>query len=217
MQPDFWHERWRSGQIGFHQPAADRNLTSYWPRLQLPPGTPVFVPLCGKSLDMLWLRDQGHPVVGVEISATALEAFLMQNGIPARRREGAAFDLYEATDLKLYRGDFFALTSGDIGAAAIYDRAALISWSPELRAAYVAHIAALTSSGAQMLLVALEYPQAEMSGPPFSVPAADVHALYAPHFTIEEIGRSDILGGESWLRARGVSELFEVTYRMIRR
>jgi thiopurine S-methyltransferase len=217
VQPDFWHERWRSGQIGFHQAVADRNLTRYWPRMQLPPGTPVFVPLCGKSLDMLWLREQGYPVVGVEISATALEAFLMENGIPARRRERSGFDLYEAADLKLYRGDFFALTRTDIGAAAIYDRAALISWSPELRAAYAGHIAALASSGAHMLLVALEYPQAEMSGPPFSVVAADVHALYAPHFTIEEIGRSDILGSESWLRARGVTELFEVTYRMIRR
>ena len=44
------------------------------------------MPLCGKSLDLLWLRDQGHLVIGVELSATAFEDFCLENGIPARRR-----------------------------------------------------------------------------------------------------------------------------------
>ena len=115
MEPQFWHERWRSGQIGFHQSAADRNLTRHWPSLHLAGGSRVFVPLCGKSLDMLWLRDQGHRVIGVELSATALEAFCMENGIPARRRVQVDFDVYEAADLELYRGDFFGLTQRHAG------------------------------------------------------------------------------------------------------
>ena len=116
MEPQFWHERWRSGQIGFHQSAADRNLTRHWPSLHLAGGSRVFVPLCGKSLDMLWLRDQGHRVIGVELSATALEAFCMENGIPARRR----VPKWTSTStkrpiLQLYRGDFFGLTSCHAG------------------------------------------------------------------------------------------------------
>ncbi len=218
MEPKFWHERWRSGQIGFHQSAVDRNLTRHWPSLHLAGGSRVFVPLCGKSLDMLWLRDQGHRVIGVELSATAVEAFCMENGIPARRRVEEDFDVYEAADLELYRGDFFELTAAKLGAvAAVYDRAALISWSPDLRAAYVEHVAALTSVGTQMLLVTLEYRAGQMSGPPFSVQGAEVSRLYSPHFMIEELAREDVSAAETRMRStRGVTELFEVCYRAVR-
>ncbi len=218
MQPEFWHERWRTGQIGFHQSSADRNLTHHWPSLRLKRGSRVFVPLCGKSLDMLWLRDQGHGVIGVELSATALEAFCMENGIPARRRVGAGFDVYEAQDLELFRGDFFGLTTAMLGAvAAVYDRAALISWTPDLRTAYVEHMATLMSSGTQMLLVTLEYRQGQMSGPPFSVQGEEVRRLYSPRFTIDEIAREDVTAAETRMHStRGVTELFEVCYRAVR-
>ena len=108
MEPQFWQNRWRNGQIGFHQPSVDRSLERHWPALNLGPSSRgsaprVFVPLCGKSLDLLWLRDQGHVVTGVELSATALEAFCMENGIPARRRIQDDFDVYEAGNLELYR------------------------------------------------------------------------------------------------------------------
>ncbi|HEY3852634.1 MAG TPA: hypothetical protein VGL87_16810, partial [Steroidobacteraceae bacterium] len=147
MDPQFWQNRWRNGQIGFHQSSVDRNLERHWPQLSLGrsnrgEGARVFVPLCGKSLDLLWLRDQGHFVTGVELSATAPEAFCMENGIPARRRIQADFDVYEAGNLQLYRGDFFKLTPEILGETdAMYDRAALISWAPELRPAYADHIA----------------------------------------------------------------------------
>jgi len=218
MQPEFWHERWRNGQIGFHQSAADRNLTRHWPNLHLARGSRVFVPLCGKSLDMLWLRDQGHCVIGVELSATALEAFCMENGIPARRRVQEDFDVYEAADLELYRGDFFGLTTAMLGTvAAVYDRAALISWSPALREPYVEHMATLMSPGTKMLLVSLEYREGQMSGPPFSVRGAEVRGLYSPHFKIEEISREDVSAAETRMRStRGVTELFEICYRAVR-
>jgi thiopurine S-methyltransferase len=219
MQPEFWHERWRTGQIGFHQSAVDRSLRRHWSTLGLAsPSCRVFVPLCGKSLDLLWLREQGHFVTGVEISATALESFLLENGIPARRRTLAGFDVYEAANLQLFRGDFFELTPGLIGeVAAIYDRAALISWTPELRGTYAKHIAELTPRGARMLLVTLEYPQQQMPGPPFSLSGEDVAALFAPHFGLQEIARADILASEARLRAKGLTRLDEVCYQLVRR
>jgi thiopurine S-methyltransferase len=219
MQPEFWHERWRSGQIGFHQSAVDRSLRRHWSALGLANRScRVFVPLCGKSLDLLWLREQEHIVTGVEISATALEWFCLENGVPARRRTLARFDVYEATNLQLFRGDFFALTPELLGElAAIYDRAALISWAPEFRAAYAAHIAELSPHGARMLLVTLEYPQPQMPGPPFSVSGEEVASLFAPHFALEEIAREDILAREARLRAKGITQLDEVCYQLVRR
>jgi thiopurine S-methyltransferase len=217
LQPDFWHERWRSGQIGFHQAAVDLHLQQYWPSLDLKSNSRVLVPLCGKSLDLLWLRDRGHCVTGVEISAIALEAFLVEHGVSARRRLGATFDTYEAEKLELFRGDFFSLTATLLSPiAAVYDRAALISWTSELRDRYVAHVTALTAAGAQTLLVTLEYPQSQMKGPPFSVAALDVERLYAPNHRIQELSRLDILAQEPRLRTRGVTQLHEVCYRLTR-
>ena len=217
MQPEFWHDRWRTGQIGFHQPAADRNLTRHWPNLRLAGGSRVFVPLCGKSLDMLWLSDEGHSVVGVELSAVALEAFCMENGIPARRRLRNGFEVYEAANLELLCGDFFALTPAMLQeVAAVYDRAALISWTQELRAPYVRHLAEMLKPGTQILLHTLEYPQAQMAGPPFSLERGAVERLYTPYCNIRELGRQDILATEPRLRARGVTELCEVCYLMVR-
>lgn len=218
MQPEFWHDRWRTGQIGFHQSAVDRHLKQYWPDLGLANGSRVFVPLCGKSLDLLWLCEQGHSVTGVEISTVALESFCMEHGVPAKRRILADFDVYEATRLQLFRGDFFALTPELLGPIlTVYDRAALISWTPQMRKAYVEHITSLTSAGAEILLITMEYPQATMTGPPFSVGADEVQQLYAKDYEIRELARDDILVSEPRLQARGVTQLHQVCYRLTRR
>ena len=219
MEPQFWLNRWRNGQIGFHQSSIDRSLQRYWPELELGPSRGrIFVPLCGKSLDLLWLRDQGHFVTGVELSAAAVESFCMENGVPARRRIRDDFDVYEAANLEIFRGDFFKLTTSTLGeTAAVYDRAALISWTPELRSAYADHIAALTRPRTPMLLIALEYPQAQLPGPPFSIPRDELDRLYSPNFGIREIGRMDILPNETRLRSAGITSLFEVCYHLVRK
>ena len=217
MQPDFWLNRWRAAQIGFHQMAVDRHLKAYWPLLKLPLGSPVFVPLCGKSLDLMWLREGGHSVTGVELSPVALESFVMEHGIPARRRVLADFDVFEAGGLKLYRGDFFKLTPTQIGnTSAVYDRAALISWTPEARQSYVKQLTLLTSPGTQTLLIAVEYPPEQMQGPPFPLTRDTIQNLYAGHYSIEELARHEILELEPRLKARGLTELREVCYRMTR-
>jgi thiopurine S-methyltransferase len=217
MRPEFWSDRWRTGQIGFHQAQPDKNLTRHWQDLGLAQGGRVFVPLCGKSVDLLWLRDRGHPVIGVELSAIALEAFCMENGVPARRRTTQDFDVYQAPNLELLCGDYFAFTPTQLGnVAAVFDRAALISWTPELRAPYVEHLAKLTPPGTETLLVTLEYPQTQTAGPPFSVPADEVAELYASRYAIRELSRQDVISSEPRMRSRGITELFEVCYRLTR-
>jgi thiopurine S-methyltransferase len=217
VQPDFWHDRWRAAQIGFHRSSVDDNLIQHWRDLSLPKAARVLVPLCGKSLDLIWLRDQGHAVVGIELSDIALQAFFVENGVAARRRAVPHFDLYQADNLDCFRGDLFGLTPERLGqVAAVYDRASLVSWAPEQRGRYAAHLTSLTGTGTQTLLVTLEYPQAEMKGPPFSVDSEEVRRLYSRHHSIHELDRRDVLGDEPRMRARGLSILTEVCYRMTR-
>jgi thiopurine S-methyltransferase len=218
MQPDFWHERWRLAQTPFHQASVESRLKQYWPELNVAPQSKVFVPLCGKSLDLLWLAQQGHSVTGVELSALAVESFLMENGIPAKRRTLGSFDVYETERLQLFCGDFFKFSPEILGEVeAVYDRAALIAWTPELRRPYVDHMAALTNSGTHTLLISVEYSQNEMKGPPFSVAADEIDALYGKHHEIRQLGRQDILANEPRFRARGLAEMHEVYYHLTRK
>ena len=215
VQPQFWDERWRRGQIGFHLATVHPALKRFWGRLELPLGARVLVPLCGKSLDLLWLRDAGFDVIGVEWSALAVEVFCLENGVPARRRLRGGFELFEAPRLALWRGDFFALTPALLGpVAAVYDRAALVAFGPETRPAYALQTASLLHPGARMLLVTTEYPQAEKAGPPFSVDPKEVRRLYSSRFDLDEIARQDVLADEPRMRERGLTRLDEVCYRL---
>ena len=218
MRPEFWRDRWSQGQIGFHQRDVDTLLKAHWTDLRIGGGARVFVPLCGKSLDINWLCDLGHRIVGVELSDVAVQAYCAENGIPARRRVLKEFDVYEAPRLALLCGDYFGLTPSLLGeVSAIYDRAALIAFAADQRGLYVEHMDEITGARAPILLITLEFPQAEMNGPPFSVDSNEIERLYSRSFLIYELARRNILAAEPRLRARGLSQLFEVCYRLVPR
>jgi thiopurine S-methyltransferase len=174
---DHWLERWREGRLGWHEPGGNASLKRYWRGR----GHRVLVPLCGKSVDLRWLAERGHAVTGVELAERGIRAFFEEQGLSYQIRDGAALR-YEATDLPIaiYHGDYFALQASDFEAPfdalfdALFDRAALIALPPQLRPRYAAHTDSLLRAGAERLLVTLEYDQAAVEGPPFSVPAAEV-------------------------------------------
>ncbi len=210
MIHEFWHERWEQDQIGFHQQEINGYLTSHWEELGLPQGAPVFVPLCGKSLDMLWLREQGHPVFGIELSPKAVEAFFHENEIDPSVNETERFIEYSSEQLTLFAGDYFQLSAQDLGQIqAVFDRAALIALPAEMRAGYVTHMASLLPAGAHILLVTMQYPEGVLQGPPFSVGNDEVQSLYREHFSIENKGTWDAEG------PRGVA-VKETVYLMTR-
>ena len=84
MDPDFWHQRWQQGDVPFHCPDFNTHLQRFWAQLGLARGSRVFVPLCGKSRDMMWLATRGHGVLGVEISPVAVEEFFHDHGLVPR-------------------------------------------------------------------------------------------------------------------------------------
>jgi thiopurine S-methyltransferase len=133
----------------------------------------VLVPLCGKSLDLCWLAAQGHTVIGVELAERAILDFFAEQGLTFDRRDGV-LPAYAARDLPLtiHHGDYFAFTTPPCDA--LYDRAALVALPPDLRRAYVAHTDTLLRAGAFRLVVTLDYDQALVAGPPFSVAADEV-------------------------------------------
>lgn len=210
MKKDFWLERWEREETGFHQNAINPYLRRYWPELHLDGDRAVFVPLCGKSLDMLWLRDQGHPVVGVELSAIAVQAFFAENGYRPQHEAQEKFDRCEAGGIRILRGDFFDLCRDDLkNVAAVYDRASLIALPPEMREHYARHLASILPPATQILLVTVDYPPAEMQGPPFSVSAAEVEALFHDHAVVRMLSQAEVLAQNPRFQKRGLSRFRE--------
>lgn len=215
MDAEFWQERWRDGRIGFHQERITPQLEQYWDAIALPAGSQVFVPLAGKSLDMLWLATRGHRVLGVELSPLAVEQFLSENGLQFTVRESAYSTHYTAGAIELVCGDAFALDAEALaGCAGVFDRAALIALPPALRRRYVHELYARLPVGCRGLLITMEYPQQEKTGPPFSVAEAEVHALYERGWSIELFERRDILATQPGFVAEGVTALHTAAYRL---
>ena len=140
MQEDFWHARWQNNQIGFHEREANGQLIKFWKAVEAPKGAHIFVPLCGKTLDLIWLRDQGYQVTGVEISPIAVSDFFKENNLQPSVTKQGKFERWEVDGITLLRGDFFDLTTEDVASCdAVYDRASLIALPIEMRGDYVEH------------------------------------------------------------------------------
>ena len=215
MKTDFWLERWERQEIGFHQDEFNPHLLQHWKELSLAPGATVFVPLCGKSRDMLWLRQQGYAVRGVEISRIAAQAFFAENGYVPRRIAGDGFEHYEGDDIHILCGDFFDLSTDDLkGVSAVYDRASLVALPPEMRERYANHLMKILPAGTKMLLLTFDYPQSEMSGPPFAVSTGEVESLYGDRATVRLLAQHDTLPQNPRFQQRGLSRLQESVFLM---
>jgi len=218
MDAEFWHQRWRDGQIGFHQDRVTPLLEKHWDALGLPAGSKVFVPLAGKSLDMDWLAARGHRVLGMELSELAVQQFFTERGVEPTISTSRLGEHYTAGAIELVRGDVFALDAASLAdCAAVYDRAALIALPPDMRKRYADEPYARLPTGCRGLLITLDYPQHEKNGPPFSVDEDEVRALFHRDWRIDVLERRDILAQQPGFIGEGVTALHTAAYRLQRR
>lgn len=195
MDPEFWHARWEADEIGFHEGETNSLLKTYLPRLALVPDSRVFVPLCGKTRDIDWLRQQGHRVVGAELNQGAVEALFAEMDIVPEIQPVGELNYYRASGLDIFQGDVFALDQATLGPVdAVYDRAALVALPEALRCRYLDHLRAITNS-APKLLITFAYDQNQMDGPPFSIPEASVTKYYSDHYRVTLLESRTVTGG----------------------
>jgi thiopurine S-methyltransferase len=174
MKLNFWHNKWEKNEIGFHLPEANPLLVKYFPTLNLKESARVFLPLCGKTLDIAWLHAQGYRVAGAELSQLAIEdLFANLNLTPSITKLGEITH-YSAANIDMFVGDIFKVTPAILGKVdAVYDRAALVALPEDMRKSYTTHLMALTKKAPQ-LLICFEYDQTIHEGPPFSISADEV-------------------------------------------
>nr|CAA6820983.1 MAG: Thiopurine S-methyltransferase (EC [uncultured Thiotrichaceae bacterium] len=213
MKANFWHERWDKNQIGFHQADVNSHLQDFWGELGLAGKGKVFVPLCGKSADMLWLRTQGHEVLGIELSAIAIKDFFSENNLEPTVSQSGKFERWECDGIVIYQGDFFDLTIDDLAdCSAVFDRAALIALPPEMRSAYVAHLKRILPKSCDILLVTMEYDQSVAGGPPFAVMEAEVREYYEGAYSVTLLRSIDALDEMPRFRQLGMPSLDEKVF-----
>ncbi len=184
MEAEFWLQRWQEGKIGFHLGEVNPVLVKHFTALALNKGQRIFVPLCGKTLDIEWLLSEGYQVVGVELCEGAIKQLFSGLDIHPEIISNKGMSCYQAENITLFVGDMFQLEKEQVGHIdAIYDRAALIALPETMRRKYVAQLMQLAHF-AKQLLITLEYDQDMVAGPPFSVSVKELKQYYSQFYHI---------------------------------
>jgi thiopurine S-methyltransferase len=206
MNLDFWKSRWEKRQTGWHLEQIHPKLIQFWPRLSLDSQATVLVPFCGKSLDLDWLTEQHHRVIGVEWVEEPSREVISRHTSSYNEQKADGFNVFTGDSLQIWNGDFFNLQPDHLPSIdAVYDRGSLVSLPRSGRSRYVRCLTQWTHSHTQMLIICYEYNQDEMQGPPFSVPRTEIDTLYGNHFTIELIHNESILDQAEAFRRRGLT------------
>jgi len=199
MQASFWHNKWEENQIGFHLPEANPLLVKYFSALKLTQGSRIFLPLCGKSLDIAWLLALGYQIAGAELSAIAIDDLFRRLDLTPKITQKNSITHYSAPNIDIFVGDIFDVTPEILGKVdAIYDRAALVALPVEMRKKYSAHLITLTQhieTPAPHLLISFAYDESLHAGPPFSVGADEVNAHYYASYDITLLASEKVEGG----------------------
>ncbi len=195
MDADFWHRKWADNDIGFHESEVNPLLVRHFSALALDKGRRVFLPLCGKTLDIHWLLSRDFRVAGAELSRTAVEQLFVELGVAPIVSSCGLLERFSAPGVDIFVGDFFDLSGELLGPVdAIYDRAALVALPAGTRGRYAAHLAEITAR-ARQLLICFEYAPGLMEGPPFSLTGEEVARHYGGRYEVTLLDRVDIPGG----------------------
>ena len=215
MKKEFWLDRWENRQIGFHQVDINPHLLNYWPQVTKGGLNRVFVPLSGKSKDLLWLSDQGYDVVAVEFSQTAVEEFFDDHQLNYELSAVGNLNSYTSKNITIYQGDFFDLNKEILGPVSfVFDRASMIALPEDMRRKYSKHLGKLIGT-ADIYLICMEYDQSKMQGPPFSVSEVEVENHYLKKYQIEKLETVDLLITSPQFKERNLESLNEMVYKLL--
>ena len=195
MDTSYWHQRWEKNELGFHESEANPLLVKYFNALALAKGSRVFIPLCGKTLDIAWLLSNGFRVVGAELSEVAIAQLFAELGVAPNISVVGDVKHYSEKNIDIFVDDIFTVSSKTLGVVdAIYDRAALVALPKEMRHRYTAHLMEITHKAPQ-LLITLTYDQSVMDGPPFSISDAEVNQHYRDCYHLTRLESACVPGG----------------------
>jgi thiopurine S-methyltransferase len=195
MNESLWNERWEKNEIGFHEGQVNARLVRYLNYLQLAKNSRIFVPLCGKTVDIAWLLSAGYRVAGAEFSNLAIGQLFAELKIQPKISGLGEVSRNSAKHVDIFVGDVFDVSREILGAVdAIYDRGALVALPHETRRRYTAHLTEV-SDNAPQLLITCDYDHEKVKGSPFPVSNEEVEELYGDTYELTLLESAEIPGG----------------------
>ena len=225
MQQNFWHAVWERDSIGFHQDEVHPFLLKHSEQFfgeiperdsgRVSPSTTlsehIFVPLCGKSLDIVWLA-QYFNVTGSELSEIACRDFFAEHRLSPVVLQYTHHQAFQFENITLWQGDHFSLSKDGLPRFDwIYDRAAIIALPKSMQTKYANHLTSFIDDGAKLLLISLEFPEEQLEGPPFPIFNQDVQSLFSG-YKIEELDHHELPDKQFARRRFNVDYLIERLY-----
>lgn len=210
-----WHSHWTRKKPGFHEGQVNAYLEKFLPLFNLKSGDSIFMPLCGKAVDILWLSQQGFQVIGVELSEIAIKSFFEESELAFETVQYPDFVVYKAANITLYQGDFMDIQSAQLNQCQlVYDRASIVAIESFNRESYKRKMLEIIPAATPILMVTLDYDQEVMHGPPFSVPVSEISDLYQPEYQLELLLSSEQIEERPRWRELGLESLVESALRL---
>lgn len=186
-----WQELWDTGNILWHMNDVNKDLLKYADRLfDKQTNLRVFVPMCGKSVDMKWLALQGHTVIGVELIESSIWEFFEEQNLEytVSTVEPQQIKVYKAKEMEIsiFCCDILIINKDAIGAVdAIWDRGGLIAINKSDRERYAQVMLSVMSPRCRYLLETLEYDPLLYGGPPHHTTQEIVRKLFGAQCSID--------------------------------
>ncbi|XP_040288663.1 thiopurine S-methyltransferase isoform X1 [Bufo bufo] len=196
-----WNQKWENREIGFHEKSVHPLLEEFLNEMQAGrTKLNIFFPLCGKAVDMKWLADMGHTIVGVDVCEIGIKEFFAEQNIPHNEEAvagipGAKVFKSASGNISLYCCSIYDISDAVIGKFdGVWDRGAMVAVNPKDRERYTSVVLSLMAKDCNYLLVTLEYDPKLHKGPPFYVPESEVANLLGSSCAFKILKKIDALG-----------------------
>lgn len=194
-----WQGKWDNNEVRWHKDVVNENLETFFldlvPSGESTEGRTVFVPLCGKTLDMRWLYDKGFTVIGVEAIERAVLEFFEEQKMEYDVEKVGAFDVYTSKNgkIKLFQGNLFDFTEDLVGGKLdhSWDRGSLVAIDKDTRQRYGELFSSVMKPISTGLLEVFEYDSSLHSEQPFPIFPETIEAVFSPSFGFKELRKQE--------------------------
>lgn len=214
MHQGYWLTKWQTADTHFNEPNPHRYLVKYFNEIATGENNKIFVPLCGKSIDMTWLLEHQQKVIGVELSHIPVNEFFNENKLGKHIDQTESFTIYQNPSCTIYNGNIFDLKPKHLtDINAVYDRGAFIALPPDtMRQQYIDWLKRTLPSHCKVLLITFEFDQNEMKGPPFSVTMDEIKEYFGDSFSVDLLECQVVDQLKSHWQEKGLQTLEECVY-----
>jgi len=194
---EYWDGRWKNNQSPWHKNEKNDFLVNHFSHIiKYKNPARILVPLCGKAVDMKWMYDLGHSVVGIEGVVEPIIQFFTEQKLEYHKEVIGTSPCYSTEDgrLKIIHSDLFSIDPELCGKFdAVWDRGSLVAIYQEDREKYAELIKKILAEDFSYLVATMVYDQSQFPGPPRSVPVEEIKTLFGDKCDIqvlEEVNRN---------------------------